>query len=186
MPLEVTLFTDDGHWAVVATAWETRLVLYSSIGAQVRVYRIGVPGPWDLLRGPWGLLAGPWPKGPWPRLGPWGAKGPWPRRGRGPWARTGPWGRALPLAWIETPATAITIVNLYSGGGKTARREVRRPAVGFLQLKLSAYGTKLRIPDETAAGGYVDVEDLRSTITIVIGRQTLEAVVDTRLGGIEL
>jgi len=58
--------------------------------------------------------------------------------------------------------------------------------VGFLQLKLSAYGTKLRIPDETAAGGYVDVEDLRSTITIVIGRQTLEAVVDTRLGGIEL
>src|SRR5712691_1641597 len=111
MPREVTLFTDDGRWAAVVTAWAAHYIVYHDIGVRVRVYRMGVPDTWGSESGPWAKFG--WLGGPWKAAGPWGAWGPWRLEPDGPWQfhdkGSGPWGGVLSWSWVETPARSIAI-----------------------------------------------------------------------------
>jgi hypothetical protein len=188
MPREVTLFTDDGQWAVVVTSWQVHLVLYHDIGIRVRVYRLGVPGTWGSELGPW-AHRGPWfVRGPWKARGPWGgAWGPW--RADGPWARgpwkpherfdAGPWGGELTRSWIETPAESIGIRARFLGprGGEVIR-EVSRDDASFLRASESGFGLALERLD--ARGARVRIESLHGTVRVVAGGVTLTGEVSTR------
>lgn len=193
MPREITLFTDDGQWAAVATAWDARYLIYRSLGVRVRVYRLSVPDTWGSARGPWGRL-GPWLRGPWAASGPWGAAGPWradgPWGGRGPWSRGpwheragaasgGPWGMIVPRSWVETPADSVEIRTRYLGPGGRGEmvREMRDQRVAFLRLEESGFGFALERRD--AAEKPVRIESLRSAVRVVVAGVSLEGQVTT-------
>lgn len=165
MPREITLFTDDGLWAAVVTAWRASWVIYHDIGVRARVYRLGVPPTWGSELGPWAKLPGL--SGPWKAKGPWGAWGPF--RVDGPWAHKGeggPWGFFLPRSWIETRADEIVIDARFRG--RALKPEVARTArsrdASFLRLSESGFGLRLVLlaPDRTS----VVVENLWAEIKV--------------------
>lgn len=189
MPRQVTLFTDDGQWAAIVTAWAAHYVVYHDLGVWVRVYRMGRPHTRGSEHGPWsrlGWLGGPWDRGPWNR-GPWDTRGPWHFKLDGPWQfrqGSGPWRAALPWPWVETRAQSIAIETRYRGakGRGELTRRLTAAHVSFLRLTESGFGRKLKLPDDEHKP--VPVESLSSTVDItLVDGVTLKGHVTTEAEG---
>lgn len=182
MPREVTLFTDDGHWAAVVTAWAAHYLVYHDLGVRVRVYRMGVPPTWGSGDGPWSNYG--WLGGPWKSRGPWGAWGPWRLEPDGPWQfhhyGSGPWGGVLPWSWVETRVRSIAIEAHYralEGPGEVTRRRTAGN-VSFLRLTESGFGFRLVLRNDDNKP--VPVDNVWGTVDITIDdRVTLHGQVTT-------
>jgi hypothetical protein len=158
VPREVTLFTDDGHWAAVAQAWHGRILFFQSTGVRVSVFRVNVAdaphrGPWSTLR-----ISGPWVQEP---------------TLRGPWEAIGK------PDWVPTPATSIEIECRFLGRGGEGEvvQERRSERVPELDLTHSGFGGTPSLPDDS--GRRVVIAGLRSRVTVVVDGTTLTADVST-------